>query len=111
MRDALLFVFFTDFMLSLTLDTKDLNGSELYALRKYGKVKNGISRDILVSADQSLLQLHYIIQKLFGWGNGHLHKFELFPKDMEKLVGDSFAKYCYLCGYSNVIPVCVSQVQ
>ena len=84
--------------LKITLNLDNASDKDMETLRKYGKVKAGISREILVSSRQSLRQLHYMIQKLFGWQNSHLHKFELFDEDMEVLLGDSFEEYCMLCG-------------
>ena len=49
--------------------------NELNILKKYGKVTKSLSRDILVSSEMPLHNLHYAIQKLFGWRNSHLHSF------------------------------------
>ena len=49
-------------------------------LRTYGKVKEGFTRDILISSDFTLHQMHYAIQRSFGWQNQHPHFFT-FPKD------------------------------
>lgn len=67
-------------------------------VRKYGKAKAGISREIIVPEFYPLHALHYAIQKAFGWQNSHLHHFE-FPDDVfEKLTEGKFVKYCMLCG-------------
>ncbi len=84
--------------LRLALNLDNASDKDIETLRKYGKVKEGISREIFVSSRQSLRQLHYMIQKLFVWENSHLHKFEFTDRDMENLMGDSFAQYCKLCG-------------
>lgn len=65
---------------------------------KYGKTKKSISRDVLVPRDITLHALHYVILKLFGWQNGHLHSFSLPEDDFQKLTGDRFDKYSQLCG-------------
>ena len=65
---------------------------------KYGKTKKSISRDVLVPGDITLHALHYVILKLFGWQNGHLHSFSLLENDFQKLTGDRFDKYSQLCG-------------
>ena len=65
---------------------------------KYGKVKKSISRDVLVPEDITLHALHYVILKLFGWQNGHLHSYSLPEEDFQKLTGDSFDRYAKLCG-------------
>ena len=67
-------------------------------LKKYGKVNESISRDIIVPENYNLHALHYAIQKLFGWQNSHLHRYELPQKTMLKVTSDSFKKYCELCG-------------
>lgn len=52
-------------------------------LRRYGESSTGesITRDILIPSDMPLHNLHYAIQKLFGWQNTHLRRFVL-PKDI-----------------------------
>ncbi len=67
-------------------------------VRKYGKVKDGISREIIVPYYYPLHALHYAIQKAFGWQNSHLHHFEFTKEVFEKLTEDKFVKYCMLCG-------------
>lgn len=46
-------------------------------LRKYGKVRDFISRDIVVPEDITLHALHFAIQRAFGWMNSHLHHFAM----------------------------------
>ena len=65
---------------------------------KYGKTKKSISWDVLVPGDITLHSLHYVILKLFGWQNGHLHSFSLMEDDFEKLTDGRFDKYSKLCG-------------
>ncbi|MDY5521410.1 MAG: hypothetical protein SPF73_06280 [Agathobacter sp.] len=65
---------------------------------KYGRTKKSISRDALVPEDITLHALHYVILKLFGWQNGHLHSFSLMKDDFEKITDGMFDKYCKLCG-------------
>lgn len=81
--------------LRMELDTKS---ADMEVLKRYGKVKSGITRDILVSNHYTLHALHYVIQKLFGWQNSHLHHFYFTDEDREKLVLNSFKQYCKLCG-------------
>ena len=61
------------YKLHLELNTE---GAEMDVLKKYGKVKTGISRDVLVPSNITLHALHYVIQRAFGWQNSHLHHFE-----------------------------------
>ena len=72
---------------------------ELAVLRKYAKVQNGFTREVLVPTSMSLNALNYMIQKLYGWQNGHLHSFSL-PKDVFKAVtGDgNIEQWKKLCG-------------
>ncbi|MBK5245500.1 MAG: hypothetical protein JJE18_10940 [Eubacteriaceae bacterium] len=44
-----------------------------------------ITRDILIPAEMTLHQLHYAIQRLFGWQNSHLRAFRLDEKDYLRL--------------------------
>lgn len=79
--------------LELVMDEDDRE-----VVKKYGKAKDGISREIIVPDIYPLHALHYAIQKAFGWQNSHLHHFE-FPKEVfEKLTEGKFMKYCMLCG-------------
>lgn len=83
--------------LHLELADSEIEGAD-DPIIKYGKVKKSISRDILVPEDITLHSLHYVILKLFGWQNGHLHSFSLPENDFQKLTGDRFDKYSKLCG-------------
>ena len=73
----------------------NIEGADMEALRKYGKVEKGISRDVLVPADMDLHALHYVIMKLFGWRGYHMHKFEFPEKVRAQLFtdGESWLKY------------------
>ena len=76
----------------------DCDEHDLKVLHKHSKVKNAISRDIIVPADITLHALHYAIQKLFGWQNSHLHHYE-FPEEVfNELTRGSFARWCSLAG-------------
>ncbi len=82
--------------LQLELNTDD--GDE-DVLARWGKAEFGIYRDVLVDAAMPLHNLHYAIQRLFGWQNSHLHHYE-FPEDVtHELVGDSFLRWTQYCGY------------
>lgn len=84
--------------LHLELNMDNCNDQDKGILRKYGKMKNAIARDVIVPADITLHALHYAIQKLFGWQNGHLHHYAL-PEDVfEKITENSLAKWCRLAG-------------
>lgn len=83
------------YRLHLELDT---DGADMEALRKHGRVKNGISRDILVSSDMTLHSLHYVIQRAFGWQNSHLHHFELPSVMFSSLTKGNFKRWADYCG-------------
>lgn len=83
------------YKLHLELNTE---GAEMDVLKKYGKVKTGISRDVLVPSNITLHALHYVIQRAFGWQNSHLHHFEL-PKDIfDEMTDNRFEKWSDYCG-------------
>ncbi len=44
---------------------------------KLAKAEKGIIREVLVNREMNLHAMHYMIQKLFGWQNSHLHNFSL----------------------------------
>lgn len=73
--------------LKLSLNMEYVDEEDMEVLRRYGKVENGITREILVPADITLHALNYAILRAFGWQNSHLHRFCL-PKDVfQKLTG------------------------
>ncbi len=63
--------------LKLSLDLEYVDEEDMDILRKYGNVKEGIIREILVPADITLHALSYAIIRSFGWQNSHLHSFVL----------------------------------
>ena len=69
-------------------------------LKKYGEVRYGdtITRDILVPGGLPLYALHYVIQRLFGWENSHLHRFELPEERVLKLSDGKREKLAELIG-------------
>ena len=76
----------------------NLKWVDIEVLRKYGKVKEGIIREVLVPSDMTLHALHYALQKAFGWQNSHLHCFKLDRDLFEKLTENKFMKWAELCG-------------
>ncbi len=69
-------------------------------LKKYGGVKYGdtISRDIIIPGGTRLFSLNYIIQRLFGWQNSHLHRFYLPDERMRALCDDKLVRFADLIG-------------
>lgn len=86
------------YRLLLELDTEDLDEDNFDVLRRFGKVKAGITREVVVPAWFTLHALHYVIQRLFGWQNNHLHHFGLPRKLFDELTGDNFYAWSSLCG-------------
>ena len=65
--------------LHLELEHNYMLDYEKRMLKRYGESSTGnsISRDIIIPSDMPLHNLHYAIQKLFGWQNSHLRRFYL----------------------------------
>lgn len=86
----------------LHLELKDdyLSDYQKRMLRRYGESISGdaITRDILIPSDMPLHNLHYTIQKLFGWQNSHLRSFYLPDDIYNKLTGGTVKGWSYLVG-------------
>lgn len=79
-------------------DLEHLNAHELDILHSYGGMVHSLSRDIIIPARMTLRGLHYVINRLYGWQNSHLHRFSL-PQDVFlKMTGDSLENFYKLCG-------------
>ena len=76
----------------------DLDEDERAELFRMGKATDGFSRDVLVSGAMTLHAMHYMIQKLFGWQNSHLHRFSLSDEDFEQITGGKVKGWADLCG-------------
>lgn len=90
----------TPVRLRLELKDEHLSDYEQRMLMRYGESKDGASivRDILVPSDMPLHNLHYAIQKLFGWQNSHLRSFTLPEELFEKLTGGTVKGWAELVG-------------
>ncbi|MHB8075673.1 IS1096 element passenger TnpR family protein [Desulfosporosinus fructosivorans] len=77
----------------LELKNDHLDDAEKAILRKYGESSTGdsISRNILIPSDMPLHNLHYAIQRLFGWQNSHLRRFVL-PEEIYDRLTDGTVK-------------------
>lgn len=84
--------------LHLELDMTYVDEEEMQILKKYGSVKQAISRDILVPADITLHALNYAILRMFGWQNGHLHNFSLPENVFKKLTENQFLTWSKMAG-------------
>ena len=79
----------TTVRLHLELINEDLSEYQKRMLRRYGESSTGdsVSRDILIPSDMMLHNLHYAIQRLFGWQNSHLRKFILPEEVYQRVTG------------------------
>ena len=77
------------YRLRLDLTFSELDDAERYILNRFGKAEKGITRDILIPSNLTFHQLHYAIQRAFGWENSHLHHFKLTDKVFNRLTGGS----------------------
>ena len=86
--------------LHLELDGEFLDDSQKRMLRRYGESTKGdsISRDILIPSDMPLHNLHYVVQRLFGWQNSHLRCFRLPADIYSRLTGDKVKGWADLVG-------------
>lgn len=86
----------------LHLELKDefLNDTQKRMLKRYGESSTGesICRDILIPSDMPLHNLHYAIQKLFGWQNSHLRRFHLSNELYQEITGGTVKGWSDLVG-------------
>lgn len=84
--------------LNMELVCDDEDEKEVF--KKYGSVKYGdtISRDCLVPINIPLYAVHYLIQRLFGWQNSHLHSFELDEDVRDRVTCDKLSVWAELVG-------------
>lgn len=74
-------------------------GNTKHILTQYGKVQKGFTRDVLVPGTMSLASLHYMIQRLFGWQNSHLHNFWLDESAFDMMTArNRVDEWLALCG-------------
>ena len=75
-----------------------LDKEEREELLRYAKAENGIVREVLIPGDMNLHALHYMIQRLFGWQNSHLHHFSISQVAFMQMTEGRFDKWAELCG-------------
>ena len=95
--------------LSLNLEGTDIK--DRVVLNRYGKVKQGIIREVLVPADITLHALHYVIQRAFGWQNSHLHQYLLPEEVFQNMTGgknrpDEYGRTLYDGKLTDWIDLC-----
>ena len=82
------------------------NEKDVADFRKYAKAENGIIREVLVPGTMNLHSMHYMIQRLFGWQNCHLHNFSLSREDLKLVTGNTVKGWTDLCGTLFSFPDC-----
>ncbi len=90
----------TPVRLHLELKNDYLSDYHKRMLKRYGESTSGdsITRDILIPSDMPLHNLHYAIQKLFGWQNTHLRSFYLPDEIYSKITGGTVKGWSDLVG-------------
>lgn len=90
----------TSVHLHLELKDEYLTEDQKRMLKRYGESSTGeaICRDILIPSDMPLHNLHYAIQKLYGWQNSHLRNFLLPEEEYQKLTGGTVKSWSNLVG-------------
>lgn len=86
--------------LHLELRDSCLGAHDKIMLKRYGESETGesIARDILIPSDMPLHNLHYTIQKLFGWQNSHLRRFYLHEDIYNRLTNNTVKGWADLVG-------------
>ena len=86
--------------LRLELKEEYLSDYQKRMLKRYGESSTGesIIRDILIPSDMPLHNLHYTIQKLYGWQNSHLRCFNLPIEIYKKLTKGTVRGWADLVG-------------
>lgn len=84
----------------LELKNMYLDDFEKVMLKRYGESSTGdsIIRDIIIPSDMPLHNLHYAIQKAFGWQNSHLRRFILPDELQQKLTKGTVKGWTDLVG-------------
>ena len=96
--------------LHLELDLGYFAEEHKKVLRRYGRMKDGITRDFIVPGNMTLHGLHYAIMKAFGWQNSHLHSYVPYEDEFKKMTDGGLVKewtrqvgmYCGPYSYEGV---------
>jgi len=81
------------------INNLDMEPEEEIEFLRNAKAENGIIREVLVPGEMNLHALHYMIQRLFGWQNSHLHRFALKDEDFDMVTDNQdVERYFDLCG-------------
>jgi len=85
--------------LELDIEANTLGENKIRTLVQYGKMTNNISRDIIVPGDITLHALHFVINKVFGWQNSHLHSFHPYADEYNQMTkSGKFTDWANLAG-------------
>lgn len=79
-------------------DKYDMSEEERREFLKLAKAEKGISRTVLVPGEMSLHAMHYMLLRLFGWQNEHLHRFALSQEVFKELTDEKIGGWLDLCG-------------
>ena len=87
-------------LLHMELVNERCSEDEKKLLMKYADAteRGTITRDVFIPWDMPLHNLHYAIQRLFGWQNSHLRAFRLDEKDYVRLTGGRVREWAKLVG-------------
>ncbi|MBQ7650933.1 MAG: hypothetical protein IJS15_08235 [Victivallales bacterium] len=96
-------------VMRLKLELQGFDDESLAVLSQYCGAKEGYSREILAPAEMTLHGLHYAIMRLFGWLNGHLHRFTLPQKSMDAFTRGQFFNYLSMVGLYFRSPVDIEE--
>ena len=90
----------TPVRLHLELKDEYLSSYQKRILKRYGESSTGdsITRDVLIPSDMPLHNLHYAIQKLYGWKNSHLRSFNLSKELYQELTDGTVKGWTDLVG-------------
>lgn len=75
-----------------------MDPEEKQGFLRLAKAEKGLSREVLVPSTMNLHGMHYMIQKLFGWQNSHLHHFCISEQEFDALTGGRVGGWLSLCG-------------
>ncbi len=86
--------------LKLELVNKWCDEEEKRVLKKYADTSDegSIIREILIPSDMTFHNLHYVIQRLYGWQNSHLRSFKLDDVDFKRLTSGKVRDWIKLIG-------------
>ncbi len=87
-------------MYHMRLELADEHGNIISDKDRIGlaEAKRSIMRKVVVPGSMKLSELHFLIQRAFGWRNLHLHKFVLKKRDFDRLCMGDFKMLAKLSG-------------